>query len=148
MIKPVDEIPQTLQEKRQSYRAMIRADIQAAIDSGVKKFEFVGDEYNYKYLHQYAREEADNMTDKALRPLLQAAAQEQGWNYLRPYRIRRSGRYIKITQHKAADRMHVFCEIRPDALPEIVAEAVKQEIEARRRYEETKRKERAKHERH
>lgn len=140
MIKPVDEIPQTLQEKRKTYRAMIRADIQAAIDSGVQKFEFVGDAYNYKYLTHYAREEADNMTDKALRPLLQAAAQEHGWNYLKPWRIRRSGRYIKITSHKAADRMHVFCEIRPDALPEIVAEAVKQEIEGRKRYEENQKR--------
>lgn len=140
MIKPVDEIPQTLQEKRRSYRAMIRADIQAAIDSGVKKFEFVGDEYEYKYLAQYAREEADNLTDIALRPLLQAAAQEHGWQRLNPWRIRRSGRYIKIISHKAADRMHVFCEIRPDALPEIVAEAVRQEIEGRKRYEESQKR--------
>ena len=133
MIKPVDEIPQTMQERRKSYREMIRADIQSAIDSGVRKFEFVGDEYKYNYLPTYAREEADYMTDKALRPLLQAAAQEHGWKYLKPWRIRRTGRYIKITSHKAADRMHVFCEIRPDALPEIVAEAVKQEIEGQKR---------------
>lgn len=136
MIKPVEEIPQTLQERRASYRAMIRADIQAAIDSGVRKFEFVGNEYKYTYLANYAREEADNITDKALRPLLQAAADEYGWKYLKPWRIRRSGRYIKISTHKAADRMHVFCEIRPDALPEIVEEAVKQEIEGRKRAEE------------
>lgn len=32
MIKQVDEIPQTLQEKRKSYREMIRRDIQEAID--------------------------------------------------------------------------------------------------------------------
>lgn len=140
MIKPVDEIPQTLQEKRKSYREMIRRDIQEAIDSGVKKFEFVGDEYEYKYLAKYAREEADNLTDIALRPLLQEAAQENGWNYLKPWRIRRSGRYIKITSHKAADRMHVFCEIRPDALAEIVADAVKQEAEGRKRYEESQKR--------
>lgn len=140
MIIPVDEIPQTLQEKRQSYRAMISEDIQAAIESGVMKFEFVGDAYNYKYLAQYAREQADAMTDKALKPLLQAAAQENGWKHLKPWHIRRTGRYIKITSHKAADRMHVFCEIRPDALPEIVAEAVKQEIEGRKRYEESQKR--------
>lgn len=140
MIKQVDEIPQTLQEKRKSYREMIRKDIQAAIDSGVQKFEFVGNEYDYKYLANYARDEADNMTDKALRPLLQASAQENGWHYLKAWRIRRTGRYIKITSHKAADRMHVFCEIRPDALQEIVAEAVKQEIEGRKRYEESQKR--------
>ena len=60
MIKPVDEIPKGLSKKHSSYREMIRADIQAALDRGISRFEFVG-EYKYRYLAQYAREEADRL---------------------------------------------------------------------------------------
>jgi len=59
-IKSVDEIPETLQQKRESYRAMIRRDINEALDNHITRFEFEGD-YNFKYLGQYAREEADRV---------------------------------------------------------------------------------------
>lgn len=60
MIKPIDEIPMNAQQSRKSYRDEIRNDIREAMEKGIDKFEFVGD-YNYKYLHQYAREEADKI---------------------------------------------------------------------------------------
>ena len=68
MIKPIEKLPETLSQRRDSYRARMRADIQQAIDSRTAKFEFVGD-YNYKYLARYAREEASNI----LRPYFNQA---------------------------------------------------------------------------
>ena len=68
MIKPIEKLPRTLSQKRESCRARIRNDIRQAIDGRTAKFEFVGD-YNYKYLARYAREEASNI----LRPYFNQA---------------------------------------------------------------------------
>ena len=60
MIKPIDEIPKNVSEQRESYRQMIKNDIQEAMSKGIEKFEFIGN-YNFKYLAQYAREEAESI---------------------------------------------------------------------------------------
>lgn len=69
MIKPIDEIPMNTAQKRESYRDRIRDDITEAMEKGIGKFEFVGD-YNFKYLANYTREEADRMFRKRFRDLV------------------------------------------------------------------------------
>ena len=64
-IKPVNDIPITLQEKKASYREMVRQDISYALKNHISTFEFEGD-YNYKYLANYAREEADIIFSRSL----------------------------------------------------------------------------------
>lgn len=116
-IKPVNEIPMTLQEKRQSYRDMIRKDIQEAIDNHIERFEFEGD-YNWKYLAQYAREEADLIwrktvyCDTAKKVRAELRKDRPGENYIPMgggYDYR--GKYIKIRTKKGEDRIHVYGEI-------------------------------------
>ena len=132
-IKQIEEIPQTLSEKRESYRAMIRADIQSAIDAGISRFEFDGD-YNWKYLANYAREEADRITLTILKPLLIAAKNEHGLEPLPSvWRYVRDCGYIEIHAHKGADRIHVYGEINPDAIPQCIERAVQDEIEIEKR---------------
>lgn len=116
-IKPVNEIPMTLQEKRQSYREMIRKDIQEAIDNHIERFEFEGD-YNWKYLAQYAREEADLIWrktvyyDTAKKVRAELLKDRPGENYI-PMRsgYEYRGKYIKIRTKKGEDRIHVYGEI-------------------------------------
>lgn len=116
-IKPVNDIPMTLQEKRRSYREMIRKDFQEAIDNHIERFEFEGD-YNWKYLAQYAREEADLIWRKTIyndtakkvraellkdRPGETYISMRSGYDY--------HGKYIKIRTKKGEDRIHVYGEI-------------------------------------
>lgn len=122
-IRPLDEIPQSLAGKRQSYREMIRADIQTAIDQGITKFEFEGD-YNWKYLAQYAREEADNIWRKRWLKIIQEANAKHDLHCstLPPYTEK--GKYIKITSVKMGDRIHVYGQIYPLALERICGEVI------------------------
>lgn len=115
-IKKVEQVPMTLQEQRQSYRDMIRQDINEAIEKRIDKFEFDGD-YNYKYLASYAREEAEWIfRRKIYRPAAKRVAEtlqaefgrervfaESEWRY--------RGRYIRIKSLKGEDRQHVYAEI-------------------------------------
>ena len=68
-IKPIEEIPLSLSEQRKSYREQIREDIASAISQKIDKFEFDGD-YNWKYLAQYAREEANRIWRKTCYTLI------------------------------------------------------------------------------
>lgn len=115
-IKKVDQVPMTLQEQRQSYRDMIRKDLEDAIEQRIDKFEFDGD-YNYKYLANYAREEAEWVfRRKIYRPAAKRVAEtlqkefgrervfaESEWRY--------RGRYIRIKSLKGEDKQHVYAEI-------------------------------------
>lgn len=118
-IKVVKEIPQTLQEKRKSYREMIRKDIQEAIDNRIEKWEFEGD-YNWKYLANYAREEADRIwrstvyRDVGRRVVEEMKKRFPNEKYHSIYMKSGydfKGRYIKIRTAKGNDRVHVFGEI-------------------------------------
>ena len=59
MIKKVDTIPGQGGEHT-SQKLMINKDIRDAIEKHIERFEFVGD-YNFKYLAQYARDEAESV---------------------------------------------------------------------------------------
>lgn len=133
MIKPVETIPMNATAKRQSYRGMIRGDIEDAIAQGITKFEFDGD-YNWKYLAQYAREEADTIWRRAFANIMREAGSKYGIkvsNYLPCYKDK--GQYIKIHSVKMTDRIHVYCEIDPDAPMRIcqplIDEAIKEHEE-------------------
>lgn len=126
MIKPVDEIPLTVRGERMSRRQMLQNDIQEAIDKGISKFEFEGD-YNYKYLANYAREEADRVLDKVLRERWdqeprQPHEGEDGYRAYPKYWEShiRAIKYIIIHNVRNDDRMHVYCEIIPEALDEMM----------------------------
>jgi len=118
-IKKVEQVPMTLQEQRQSYRDMIRQDINEAIEKRIDKFEFDGD-YNYKYLASYAREEAEWIfRRKIYRPAAKRVTETLQAEFGRervfaPILIgewRYRGRYIRIKSLKGEDRQHVYAEI-------------------------------------
>ena len=106
MIRPVDEIPMNAADKRKSYREQIRNDIREAMDKGINKFEFVGD-YKYKYLAQYAREEADRIVWKAAREIVKDKDV-----FIGSYDVRCLNP-IRITSVKGEkkDEPRVFCRI-------------------------------------
>ena len=133
MIKPVEEIPKTVTEQRISYREMIRNDIVYAIKNSINKFEFLGD-YNFKYLAGYAREEADQITYATLLHECKERDLKNRFGRLliiRKWRIPKNKwkeySYIKITSRKEEDRMHVYCEISPDAINKIIDYALEEE---------------------
>lgn len=118
-IKPLDEIPLNTADKRQSYRAMIRKDIQTAIDQRISKFEFEG-EYNWKYLAQYAREEADGIWRNTWWDIMRKAKDENGIKgYIGNPSYNKKYDYIRISSVKMEDRMHVYCQIDYEA-PEMI----------------------------
>lgn len=124
MIKPVDEIPKGTRMQRETYRQMIRDDIQGAIDKGIHTFEFDG-EYNYKYLAIYAREEADVILKRTLREAWKICAEQNengGWDYPNTWErhIRTGPKYIEVVNHKEDDRNHVYCVIHPEAIGELI----------------------------
>ena len=115
-IKLVDEIPQTLAEKRQSYRDRIRQDICYAITNRISMFEFDGD-YNYKYLANYAREEAGHIFSSriyrdASRQVRKTLAKKLKREHVFPEsEFRYKNRYIRIREKKGEDRIHVYGQI-------------------------------------
>lgn len=114
-IKPLDEIPMNTVDKRRSYREMIRQDIQTAIDQRITKFEFEGD-YNWKYLAQYAREEADGIWRSTWYDIMRKAKEEHGIKgYMGNPSYKQKRDYIRISSVKMDDRMHVYCQIDYDA---------------------------------
>lgn len=132
MIKQVDEIPKNQNEKRRSYRQQITDDIKEAIESGITKFEFDGD-YNWKYLAQYAKEQADHVLELILRKKWAETHRNTGYPHHYDRHIR-DIKYIKIHNIKQPDRNHVYCEIIPDALDEMMAahEKYREDVEKRR----------------
>lgn len=148
MIKPVEEIPISVAKKRKSYRQMIRNDINEAIEKKIPRFEFEGD-YNYKYLSQYAKDEAYNVTSMIIRDRIEEMKAQRlvpdntslctlsKWNMVRPF--------IRISNVKMKDRNHVYCEIFFDDLDNIILETqklVEERIRASKEWREQIRKER------
>lgn len=115
-IKPIDEIPLTLQEKRESYRERIRQDICYALTNRIPMFEFEGD-YNYKYLANYAREEAQHIFSRriyreASRRVKETLSGKLEKKYVFPEsEFKYKNRWIKIREKKGEDRVHVFGQI-------------------------------------
>ena len=129
MIQPIEEIPNTPVGKRVSYRDMIRRDLKEAIESGIRKFEFVGDGYNYKYLANYAREEARMITHRTLRSMWaeeRERARAAG-DYIYPDEFRCRS-YIVIHSRRESDRIHVYCEINPEYLKEYAEAELKRAL--------------------
>ncbi len=60
-IQALDKLPEKVSKK--SEKAMIREDLQEAIDKGIESFEFIGD-YNYKYLASRVKNEANWLAEK------------------------------------------------------------------------------------
>ncbi len=111
-IKPIKEIPMNTKDARESYRARIRADINEALEKRIDKFEFEGD-YNYKYLAQYAREEADriirHITNKHDREITKVLQKEFNEEYIYVPPLREA--VIVISNRKLEDRNHVYVSI-------------------------------------
>ena len=111
-IKPIKEIPMNTKDARESYRARIRADINEALEKRIDKFEFEGD-YNYKYLAQYAREEADriirHITNKHDREITKVLQKEFNEDYIYVPPLREA--IIVISNRKLEDRNHVYVSI-------------------------------------
>ena len=111
-IKPIKEIPMNTKDARESYRARIRADINEALEKRIDKFEFEGD-YNYKYLAQYAREEADriirHITNKHDREITKVLQKEFNEEYIYVPSLREA--IIVISNRKLEDRNHVYVSI-------------------------------------
>ena len=118
MIKPIEEIPQNIAQKRESYRDRIRGDITEAMEKGIGKFEFVGD-YNFKYLANYAKEEAYRMFRRRFKDLVLPHYPEwkerfqQKYIFLKEWDFRKYNP-VKISCIKDEKQgKRVFCEIVP-----------------------------------
>lgn len=139
MIKPVDEIPMNIAQKRKSYRDQIRSDIREAMDKGIKKFEFIGD-YNFKYLAQYAREEADRIISKEYIRVAREHKDELENMHRDYYSIREKLRFITVTSVKGEDKdkPRVFCEIAEKAPEDIIMDAIRQHDRERKELEKAR----------
>lgn len=117
MIKAVDEIPQSPKQTRKGYREQIRADIQEALDKRIEKFEFVGD-YNFKYLAQYAREEADRIVRNLAYKYWRAHPEYSEKLYYNPFSWRDYSALeiivISSIKGETLDKRRVFCKINMD----------------------------------
>ena len=118
MIKPIDEIPKSLADKRKSYREQICADIQEAIDKDIYKFEFVGD-YNFKTLAGAASEEARNIACRIVRNWsMNHPEYTERYAFWKPgsWEVNKKMGLIKISSIKGEtpEKRRVFCEINPD----------------------------------
>lgn len=139
MIKPVDEIPMNIAKKRESYRDQIRSDIHEAMDNGIKKFEFVGD-YKFKYLAQYAREEADRIIRNEYIRVVRLHKDELENMYSDYYRVWEKIRFITVTSVRGEDKdkPRVFCEIAEKAPEDIIMDAIRQYDRERRELEKAR----------
>ena len=115
MIKKIEEVPKTVSGARATRRAMLRSDIREAIANRIAKFEFEGD-YNYKYLANYAKEEANRVFQedffyvhsKGIRADVQAQYPD-AYLYVSPWDYTK--KWFKVHSKKGEDRVHVYAEI-------------------------------------
>ena len=119
-IQEIKEIPASPQRVNQ--RRIIRDDINYAIEKGVSKFEFIGDDFNYTYLASYANDVADRIMVEKIRHWQREYEKEvltddelniKGFYISRKpyYDIKRKYQPIRISSIKGEDRRRVFCEI-------------------------------------
>lgn len=139
-IQAIDEIPMNQSERRESYRRMIRDDIEYAFQSGITKFEFVGN-YNFKYLASYAREEAQNWLRPKMKLEISAEFKRRGIPpvYLHVWKAE-TDRMIRIHVKKCEDRIHVYCELFPEKISfrELAIQMIDEELKKRDNYEKLK----------
>lgn len=113
MIKPVDEIPMNVVEKRKAYRERIVEDIREAMRTNVNKFEFIGD-YNFKTLANTAREEARHFSRTMIRNWLKEHPEyntrEHSWPDVDKIKLVE----IHSLKGETPEKTRVFCEINPD----------------------------------
>ena len=113
-IKPIEALPP--ERESVTRRNMLREDIMSAISQRITAFEFEGD-YNYKYLAQYAREQAEYIFKKevywqAMKKVREKLKKElKGAYVFPPSDFGYKGRFIKITKRKGEDRNHVYAQI-------------------------------------
>lgn len=141
MIKPVDEIPQNLAKKRETYREQIRKDIREAMDKRIRKFEFVGD-YKYKYLAQYVREEADRIIRDLYVRTIQEHPEELEDVRTDYYKVREKIRFIitvTAVRGEDKDRPRVFCEIAEGNPEDIIMNAIREYDLERKEFENNRR---------
>lgn len=118
-IKEVDVMLLSLPERRRAYKQQIRMDITEAIGKRINQFEFEGD-YNWKYLAQYAREEADyifrtTVYTPASQKVKKVLAELYHKEYIFPVSaFEYRGQYIRIINQNRKDRNHVFGRINYD----------------------------------
>lgn len=117
MIKQIEEIPKSHAEKCKSNRQLIRDDIQEALDKNISKFEFIGD-YNFKYLDQYAREEAERIWRKLFRDTVLPHYDEWKEKYKTKYIFLTVWEFRRLNPIKVSSiksdkpgEKRVFCEI-------------------------------------
>lgn len=113
-IKPVSNIPKPKDKK--DFRHQIRIDLTEAMNKGIEKFELVGDDYNYKYLAGYVREEAPKAFWPVYIKLIEEVKKEYGVKFLNGDEKTAAKRYINVTSKTESDRIHVYCQLFPDAL--------------------------------
>lgn len=139
MIKPIDEIPQNLTQNRKSYREMIRQDILEAIDKGIPAFEFVGD-YKYRYLAQYAREEANRVLYGIARERFNRMRGDEEI-YISSTDIQWA-KYLTISSLKGEtpDKTRVFCKVDLSSMDDDLKALVQGKQERRERYMQERKK--------
>lgn len=112
MIKPLETIPQTPKTHWKTYRQKIREDIQEALDRGISKFEFVGDEYNYRTLASTVREEADRMNRTMVSDAIRKADGPEEHYVYSVYELKSVfPLHISSIKGEKEKERRVFCEI-------------------------------------
>lgn len=114
-IQALDKLPEKVAKK--SEKAMIREDLQEAINKGIESFEFIGD-YNYKYLASRAQNEANWLAGKMIAKVYEDHRCEfKHHEILLEDNVRRRfvAQWLKIIGITLEDRKHVYCKINHSA---------------------------------
>ena len=114
-IKEIKAIPR---EEKTTKKDMILNDVKEALDKGIFKFEFVGDEYNYKHLCTYAKTVTWEWTKQLIREDVRKVMKNEGWKRMTAFidaPKKDDPKYISISSLKIGNETHVYCEINDGA---------------------------------
>lgn len=114
-IKEIKAIPR---EEKTTKKDMILNDVKEALDKGISKFEFVGDEYNYKHLCTYAKTVTWEWTKQLIREDVRKVMKNEGWKRMVSFIYapkKDDPKYIHISSLKIGNETHVYCEINDGA---------------------------------